>query len=196
MPAGFANHTCGNRKSGYEHYLATVLPFGGMHEDAHRSLDTMVAPRLNKNQKLRRELWERFERDGPDSSAALPFDTMAMRLLFQMVPIGLLWHHGRGYLPHSYGSIAFTPPDESLHILAQAFLAMGGDRIEGDLGNGTFRYLALASREDPCLAIWFFQIMGGLKLTGDPASPDSTTSAVVAITGPRSSVEIARSQWL
>src|SRR3990167_5183701 len=47
---------CNNDKSKHEHYLTSLLPFGGLHVDAKEHLSTMVPPRLEKNQKLKREL--------------------------------------------------------------------------------------------------------------------------------------------
>jgi hypothetical protein len=47
---------CNGEKAKLEHYLATVLPFGGQHADARQVLNEMVEPRLAKNAKLHREL--------------------------------------------------------------------------------------------------------------------------------------------
>jgi hypothetical protein len=45
-------------KSRLEHYLATVLPFGGRHVDASANLEQLVPRRLEKNARLQREIGE------------------------------------------------------------------------------------------------------------------------------------------
>ena len=47
---------CNNEKSKLEHYLTTVLPFGGQHPTSLENLESMVPKRLRKNAKLHREL--------------------------------------------------------------------------------------------------------------------------------------------
>ncbi|MBL4836842.1 MAG: HNH endonuclease [Kordiimonadaceae bacterium] len=48
--------SCNNKKSKLEHYLATILPFGGKHTEASNYLKELVPARLTKNQKLHRNL--------------------------------------------------------------------------------------------------------------------------------------------
>lgn len=196
LPKAPACDKCGGEKSKHEHYLATVLPFGGVHEDALPSLETLVEPRLAKNRPLQRELASGFDERSPDGNYRLPFEVGALRELFRCVAVGLLWHHRRTYLPASHEAIAFTPPDDILPTLAQALLDLNGHRLEGDVGQGTFRYVANVSQEDGAMSAWFFQIMSGLKMTGDPQRPDATVSSVVAITGHRSTIDIVRHTWL
>jgi hypothetical protein len=173
-----------------------VLPFGGVHEDALRNLETMAEGRLDKNRKLRRELASGFEKQMPDGNYGLPFDVGPLRRLFAGVAVGLLWHHHRTYLPATHDTIAFTPPDDVLPKLACGLLEPNGRRIQGDVGHGTFRYVANVALEDEAMSAWFFQIMSGLKMTGDPARPDATVSSVVAITGSKSTIETVRKVWL
>jgi hypothetical protein len=47
---------CNNDKSKYEHYLTSLLPFGGLHVDAKEHMSTLVPQRLERNQKLKRDL--------------------------------------------------------------------------------------------------------------------------------------------
>jgi hypothetical protein len=58
LPKVPACTVCNNEKSKLEHYLATVLPFGGRHDDAHRNLEELVPSRLGGNARLHRELAE------------------------------------------------------------------------------------------------------------------------------------------
>jgi hypothetical protein len=47
---------CNTAKADLEHYLATVLPFGGRHADAAANLQDLVPQRLAKNLALKRKL--------------------------------------------------------------------------------------------------------------------------------------------
>lgn len=47
---------CNNEKSRIEHYLTTILPFGGLHADAEQNLSAMVPKRLSKNKRLHSDL--------------------------------------------------------------------------------------------------------------------------------------------
>jgi hypothetical protein len=52
---------CNNEKSKLEHYLLTVMPFGGRHPQAARTLTTFVPKRLSKNQKLKSRVSSRAD---------------------------------------------------------------------------------------------------------------------------------------
>lgn len=56
LPKVPACSDCNNRKSQLEHYLATILPFGGRHRHSRRMLDEMVPPRLARNRKLHADI--------------------------------------------------------------------------------------------------------------------------------------------
>src|SRR5262245_57126728 len=57
LPKVPACDTCNNAKSKLEHYLATVLPFGGRHADAaDNAQQEVVQRRLDKNPVLHRNL--------------------------------------------------------------------------------------------------------------------------------------------
>lgn len=47
---------CNNEKSKLEHYLTTVLPFGGQHSASLENLTSMVPKRLRKNARLHSKL--------------------------------------------------------------------------------------------------------------------------------------------
>ena len=56
LPQVPACEACNNRKADLERYLTTVLPFGGLHPDAHENLVEQVPRRLTNNLRLPREL--------------------------------------------------------------------------------------------------------------------------------------------
>ena len=56
LPKVPACDDCNGEKAELEHYLASLLPFGGRHSDAGENLETMVPKHLGKNIGLNRAL--------------------------------------------------------------------------------------------------------------------------------------------
>ena len=61
-------------------------------------------------------------------------------------------------------------------------MALNGNRVIGNVGDGAFIYEGLQSWSDPGLTVWRFRAYGGLKLTGDPHAPDELPTTVWATT--------------
>lgn len=74
LPTVPACEKCNGEKAKLEHYLTTVLPFGGQHADAAQTLITMVPSRLSKNQRLARELADGAERGEADALRTVPIE--------------------------------------------------------------------------------------------------------------------------
>jgi ribosomal protein L40E len=93
-----ACQSCNKAKSDLEHYLATVLPFGGRHTDAAANLKNTVPQRLAKNLALHRTLtagmsrvWTR-EAGVYRRALTLPFEPEKLDELFAFIAKGLAWH--------------------------------------------------------------------------------------------------------
>ena len=177
---------CNSDKSKLEHYLTTVLPFGGRHADALGNLSSMVPKRLQKNQKLRRELAQ--HRSGP----TIPLDSERLEDLFGLVARGLIWHHWNAYLDparHSVRTAILTPAGMDLFD-GLLFQRNGQDRVKENLGNGTFLYEGVQAVDDPATSIWRFLIYGGLAVSeeGDESGP--VLCQIVAMTGPDTAMQM------
>jgi len=135
---------CNNEKSKLEHYLTTVLPFGGRHADASENLASMVPKRLGKNAKLHRQL-----RDGQqvvfvpgdtgsaEQTTAIPFDGEKLEELISMIVRGLIWFHWRVYLEDSHTVRTHTVTAHGLQLCEETlFRPNARDRVRGNLGNG------------------------------------------------------------
>src|SRR5262245_46028730 len=72
LPKVPACKPCNDDKSRLEHYLASVLPFGGRHADAKHVLEMDVHRRLVKNVALHKRLAEGMEQT--DEKMTVPFD--------------------------------------------------------------------------------------------------------------------------
>jgi hypothetical protein len=192
LPKVPACKACNNDKSKLEHYLTTVLPFGGQHDDAGEILTKLVPRRLARNNKLHSAIIEGLSHHivstngGPwMPSMAIPFDGRNIERFYEYLVRGLAWHHWKlllgpdvtvkaGYLVEA-GRLAF----ERLLTLDAA------DSVSADLGNGVFVYEAAQSKETQELTVWKMTFYGGVLLGGDPKAPHERCTSAYGFTAPK-----------
>lgn len=95
LPQVPACEPCNGRKSDLEHYLSSVLPFGSVTADAHKYLEQFVAPRLEKNQRLARELSAGLDKQYAlvngqvlQTAMTIPFNSEKVLDLFKFIAQG------------------------------------------------------------------------------------------------------------
>lgn len=183
LPKVPACQACNNDKGKLEHYLTSVLPFGGHHADATTNLSEMVPSRLAKNALLHRQLgagqsrtWARFGGLFVPSMT-VPIDSSKIDALFRYIVKGLVWHHWRVLLAPNASAWAgiLSAHGEKLF---KRMLALNGHRVSGNLGEGTFVYEGLQAPDIPEMSVWTFSIYGGLILGGDPYEPQPKTTMI------------------
>ena len=162
--------TCNNEKSKLEHYLATILPFGGNHEQARENLEENVPKRLDRNVKLKRLLKSSMAYDsitlGGDESSrlTLPFDGIKYAEFFTYVAKALCWHYWRCSIPSSHQilSQSLTPEGE---VFFQNLSRLESQRtVRGDIGGDAFSYVGKWSDTSPFISVWMFSLYGGLNV--------------------------------
>lgn len=179
LPQVAACAPCNNAKSIDEHYLATVLPFGGNHRDSSAMLERDVPRRLDKNQKLHRALAEgqgriRLKEGGEIAETmAIPIEAERITRFARRAIQGLHAHHW-GPIPKGtwVGAGQLAPAGVEFH---HTLMHMGGIRLRGDIGGGLFSYAALRSFEPPYISAWWLRLFGGVLMAGDPAMPEYGT---------------------
>lgn len=192
LPKVPACKACNNDKSKLEHYLTTVLPFGGGHADAGRILTNLVPPRLAKNNKLHAAILDGLGHHIASTNGGqwvpgmtIPFDGQDMERLYEYIVRGLAWHHWKlllgpdvmvkaGYLVEA-GRRAF----ERLLTLGAA------DTVSVNLGDGVFKYEAVQAKECPELTVWKMSFYGGVLIGGDPKAPLERCTSAYGITAPK-----------
>jgi hypothetical protein len=192
LPKVPACEACNNEKSRLEHYLTAVLPFGGRHADSTKNLSTLVAPRLAKNARLHNELnagqGQIWSREGGliVPVRTLPVDGEKIGRLFEFITKALLWHHWKVILEpgrHGLWSGLLSPVGVQLH---RSFFAMNGNaRVSANLGEGTFTYEGLQGTDIPEMSVWLFSMYGGMKLRGDPQTPNEECSMIGGVSATR-----------
>jgi hypothetical protein len=105
LPKAPACKECNDEKARLEHYLISVLPFGGRHAQALANLQGGVPRRLAKNRKLRSELANTMEpvwlREGAglfQPTRMISFDGRRLEELLKYIARGLAWFHWRTYI--------------------------------------------------------------------------------------------------
>jgi hypothetical protein len=180
---------CNNEKSKHEHYLATLLPFGGRHRHARKILTQMVPPRLAKNQKLHATLrtdmhqgWSN-ERGVFVRTSGVPVNPERLLSLIRFIVKGLIWHHWE---------VRLEPADRvDVHALAaggveyfdRIFARNVADRVRANLGQGTFVYVGVRGVDCERVTAWRMAGYGGMQFA-DPSVPGETVSVFGALTGP------------
>ena len=173
---------CNRHKSELEHYLATLLPFGGEHPDTHTLLSEKVPRRLANNQRLWRDLAsgaskvDLVEAGSKRRTTALPFEPDKLLGLFRLIARGLSFHHWDTVIPADHTVLASLVNPEYEPMLEQLFLGKGNAYARGAPGTGSFRYEGKQAIDHPALTIWRFQIYGGIRLVGDERLPSTIAS--------------------
>jgi hypothetical protein len=178
-----------------EHYLASVLPFGGRHGQAVDNLRNGVPKRLANNQKLKEKLsigmepaWMR-EGDGLyQQTTAFPFDGSQLEGLLGFIARGLAWHHWKFCIPQgSPLRVIFLPNPIPEHLHRAVRACRGVHRVIENLGRDTVQYEGIQSCDSPELTIWVISMYGGILLSdsrGKPGTaPIETSSKWLVMTG-------------
>lgn len=192
LPQAPACWQCNNEKSKLEHYAATVLPFGASHTESHAILSNMVPGRLAHNRKLARELAEGsathfVSRDNGrswDIEMTLPFDSVKIAHLFQMIARGLAYVEWGIVLPDAECVVHADFLSADGRLLFDRFFAGEGNQTgRRNLGNGIFVYDGVQSLESPQLTL--LRMSFGVMVGGDPKARGERVSVVYALTAPR-----------
>ncbi|MEJ6001058.1 hypothetical protein [Paucibacter soli] len=200
LPQAPACETCNNEKSKLEHYLATVLPFGGRHVQAAETLTTLVPGRLAKNLNLARDLnagrghvWH-MENGVMRLAMVIPIDSEQATSLFGMIARALAsLHFGVTLLPeHASGAIFLSSTGQEYY--SRVFAMNAARRVHCDLGRGAVRYMGAQSPTTPELTVWRMKFYGGISMSGDPRIPGGVSSEIGAATGSRHAVDILTDQ--
>jgi hypothetical protein len=189
LPQVPACEKCNNEKSGLEHYLTAILPFGGRHADAFTNLEKMTPPRLEKNKKLLHQISGKREYIWAEEngifrlSMKIPFDSCKLDKLFCLIVKGLIWHHWKVLLTSNIFVRAGSIMKAAEQLFQNFFNGISSQRVNNDLGKGTIRYEGIQSVECPYLSLWKFSFYGGLKFGDDPKAPSETPTLIWGLTG-------------
>lgn len=180
---------CNNEKSELEHYLTALLPFGGRHKHSGQNLTLHVPKRLEKNQRLHRELREGqvdvslVQGDHASGTFALPVREGAIEALFEYIVKGLVWHHWRVYLGEQFPIEVLVLSDHGREFFDREFFSKNAaQRVLENLGDGTIIYEGVQGVDCPQITVWRFHMYGGIVLAdGEHVS----ATEIGAMSGPQ-----------
>jgi len=167
LPQVPACQLCNGKKSELEHYLTAVLPAAANHAGERAPLTTMAINRLDRNQRLRRELagglsFRWTSRNGGPwvPKFELPFEGHQLTALFSMIVRGLAAHHwdllfrDKHYLAASFLNEVASQGFEDLMVQENT------RTVDVILGEGIFEYKGVQSGADPGLTFWRMSLYG------------------------------------
>jgi len=188
LPQVPACAACNNAKSADEHYLATVLPFGGNHPEVLAILERDVPRRLEKNRRLHRELAESQGKvqlrddNGIKSTMTLSVEPDRIVRFARRMIQGLHAHHWEPVPKGTWvGAGVLAPAGQKFQL---ELMHMRGLRLRGDIGDGLFSYAALRSMERPYISAWWLQLFGGVMLGGDPNARGFASRDIFGLVAP------------
>lgn len=181
---------CNNEKSKIEHYLTALLPFGGRHAHSTENMTMQVPKRLQKNQRLHKELNQcqsrvnLIENGKSAETMALPIRPGTIESLFSYAIKGLTWHHWRAYIDDKDCSVkVMVLSDHGRNFFENNLFSMySPNRVLVNLGIGSIIYEGAQGVDCPQITIWCFRMYGGLILAEDSAE---TSTEIGAMSGPK-----------
>jgi len=196
LPQVPACDACNNEKAILEHYLATVLLFGGRHPDASRWLVEMGERRLAQNEKIRRDLAASMrytkikDAAGLESEVmTLDFDGSRLERLFAFIVRGLAWVHWQVLFDERHAVSVVSLTSVAQQFVTPQFDLRARDRASGNLGNGTFVYEGAQGVNYPELSLWRFGVYGNAQVSGDISEPNEQSLGLFAFTARKEFLE-------
>ena len=189
LPQVPACERCNADKAKLEHYLLTLLPFGGNHPASTNLLTANVPRRLAKNVKLHRQLAEGRgpvlvkERGILQHSMALPFEGRKLSELFVLITRGMVAHAFGAQLPQDYSVNAGILTERGEEITRPLLAMNAKKRAVATLADGLIEYEGAQAFDNPALTIWRYRLYGGV-LFADPNSKGHATKNIWAISAP------------
>lgn len=191
LPKVPACRQCNNTKSALEHYLTTVLPFGGRHVDAATHLQALVEPRLNHNLPLFDNMKRHVSRAWTTEQSSIlvpvmtvPFDGDKFVQLFEFIVRALVWHHWRTRIGADTFVDVWTPTKTGESFVDRLLSMRVNARVSNNLGEGTFAYTGVQGTDNEQITAWKFLVYEGVKMLGETSAGEVEANVVVAYTGP------------
>ena len=179
-----ACNACNNRKSRLEHYLTSVLPFGGKHSQAKENLGTMVPKRLKQNMKLHNELRDGLNRNNEKGRMSIPLEGSALNELFRYIAKGLTWLHWDTIIERDTFVLATALTIAGERLLYEKFISISSKYIENSVGKDSFLYLGAQAIDNDQITAWLFKIYAGIEMSGASDIEDEHSESIGVITCP------------
>jgi hypothetical protein len=188
LPQVPACANCNGLKSALEHYVLSVLPFGGSHSASSAILRDSIPRRLSNNHKLHLQLAEGrrdvlVNQNGVvRPSITIPIETEKLVSLMAYITRGLIAYHWKTIIPPDHFVEAGYLHPDGARLFEHMMMRRSRAEIRGDLGNGLVLYQGVQAIDDENLTMWRFRLYGGISVGGDPEHPEIAVSTLFAST--------------
>ena len=198
---------CNREKANLEHYLASLLPFGGRHSNARENLETMVPKRLRKNVRLHRALaqgqgtaWGQAD-TLVVPTMTLPIDSGRFERLFQLIAKGLIWYHWQTYLTAGHFVEVWALTGAGARLFGERLFNLNARaRVSANLGKWDLsvpRCPGCGLRANHCvdcaqITVWHIWVYEGLHVSDYTGGAAAISSRISVVTGPQSAKRHAR----
>lgn len=167
LPQVPACDKCNNAKSVLEHYLTSLLPFGGMHAQANETLATMVPKRLRANKKLHNALrvGMTYAENNGSRNMLLPINGCFVTELFEYIVKGLAWYHWNTIIEKTSVVSATTLTRTGEEFFRKRFFALNAKAyIENTVEDHVFSYTGIQAIDTDQITIWLLTIYAGIRM--------------------------------
>ncbi len=172
---------CNSEKSRLEHYLTTILPFGGQHPDAQHNLQTMIPKRIHRNMKLREEVLQSMQ---SSRGTSIQIDPEKFESLFIYIAKGLAWYHWEILLNSDCTARVATISDAGIPLVNSLFDMKASNHIEMNLCQ-TFFYEGMQANAPLELTLWKMSMYNASFVSPiKGADGNQFGSQVIVLTGP------------
>jgi len=192
LPKAPSCRRCNNDKSKLEHYLTTILAFGGRHDDALDNLKKMVPKRLKKNRKLHKRLssemkkvWLLQDSGIYSKQTSLKIEGKAILELMDYIVRGIYWRNYKKVLEKDtfVTNLALTNYGEE-YFNKHFFSVEGFEFYSESLGSETIAYKGVIDPLNSNFSSWIISFYGGLKMYDSTLQKDDVSERIGAITVP------------
>jgi len=191
LPIVPACESCNNEKSRIEHYLTTVMPFGGQHASATETLQNTI-PKLKKNMKLTAQLDASLKRKfvqkngGPwEIAGEIELDGEKLTKLYEYILRGLAFHHWGLLFDASHFLAASYVTVEGASKFEEILQTHSCNSVEANLAHGGFVYRGIQSAANSAFTVWRMSLYGA-KVNGGTKDPGGKFKNAYGFTSPKS----------
>lgn len=181
LPTVPACRPCNVHKSALESELTSLLPFAGRHSDALEHLNTLVAGRFERNERLRARIRNSLtghtitDLSGRPMFSTMLVDRDALDEWIGLVTLGLIAHHFGEIIVNDVDLDVMLLPPQTEKPFADLFTANARKLPVTRIGGEALTYQGSMAFDDPRVSIWRFELFNGLLIGGQDFQVRATT---------------------
>lgn len=118
---------------------------------------------------------------------ALPVDGLKILELYRFIVKGFIWHHWKIVLSESDEVHTMGLSEVGETYFNKLLCTNAGAKVEGKLGDDTFKYIGSQAKDSPGATIWMFTMYNGIKFIDNSFEEPKYSTKIGALTIPKNS---------